>query len=781
MIKRINVLRRVGRYTELSSHPGQQGEFAQLTVIYGKNASGKSTLCDVFRSLGTGEAAYIVGRKSLDSIEDPEIVVTLDGSNPSSTARFSNGSWVKRDDVPKIQVFDERFVADNVLIGHQIGLDHRRNLYSLVIGDQAIALNQAVEAAEQRLSNATLEINQKEAALNGLLPEGQTIATFRDIPKTENVDQQIFSAKEALENATRIKLIADQICGRKELSHIPVSDIPDGLDQVLSVSLRDTSLAAEQKIRDHLAATSVGLTIDWLGRGHQAQSGTACPHCGQEMDGLEIFEAYTAFFSGELQEQNQERQGFQNTVEERFGPAAQLRLNETLGAHAAEQAWWVDAVGFRVELPSLPNRASLSEAMADTHRVLTGALSRKQASPGSVVEWTDDETKIVDAWRGIASKLNLYNDGLAAVNDAFSQRKTSAGAVNLEPLQRRLAALELSKKRHQQAVKDAYAAYDRSAHAQKVAQGDKKTANHDLRTVSNQLMAAYGERINRLLAQFNVDFQIVCGGTDDNYVAFPSGRPSGLLAIEIKGVKVSASSDHTSDPSRVSIANTLSGGDRSALALAFFLAKIEADPELSESILVFDDPFHSQDRSRRTRTVERIHQAAKTSKQCIVLSHDLEFARTTAALPRTAVRTFVLDTLSRPANLVPGEFPMLPSQAYEMRYERLCNFLSDPADFANQLNNVARDLRVILEEYLKYKYPRAWAEDSDWLGDMIRKIREAPAHDPIANLQHLVTELEQVNEYSKRFHHRSIGATADTPDATELLSYARQALSIIHK
>ena len=51
MIRRINKLKNVGRFVELKSRGGTQSEFAKVNVIYSRNAGGKTTLCDVFRSL----------------------------------------------------------------------------------------------------------------------------------------------------------------------------------------------------------------------------------------------------------------------------------------------------------------------------------------------------------------------------------------------------------------------------------------------------------------------------------------------------------------------------------------------------------------------------------------------------------------------------------------------------------------------------------------------------------------------------------------------------------
>jgi wobble nucleotide-excising tRNase len=45
--------------------------------------------------------------------------------------------------------------------------------------------------------------------------------------------------------------------------------------------------------------------------------------------------------------------------------------------------------------------------------------------------------------------------------------------------------------------------------------------------------------------------------------------------------------------------SALSLGDKSALAFAFFLARLENDPKRFEQIVVFDDPLSSLDSCRR--------------------------------------------------------------------------------------------------------------------------------------------------------------------------------------
>lgn len=126
MIKRINVLKGVGRFSALNPTRGTEGDFSNLNVIYASNACGKSTLCDVFRSLDAGNPAYVIGQKRLGSDTQPEIVISLEGGQ---TTRFQDAQWHERDNCPPIHVYDDRFVAENVFIGHHISVDQRRNLY----------------------------------------------------------------------------------------------------------------------------------------------------------------------------------------------------------------------------------------------------------------------------------------------------------------------------------------------------------------------------------------------------------------------------------------------------------------------------------------------------------------------------------------------------------------------------------------------------------------------------------------------------------------------------
>lgn len=781
MIKRINTLQRLGRFEELHSAAGADHDFVRLNVVFASNGAGKSTLCDLLRSMSLADPAYVLGRRRLDADRAPEIVVALEGTKSPAVVCFRDGAWVNAAASPTIHVYDDRFVAENVLVSHHINIDQRRNLYGLVIGSRGIELKQLLDDAEAALTQASQNVRDAESHLKSLLPAGQTIETFRSVPATVGVDQEIEKASKTLASAKQTKFKADAIQQRPQLALVPIAQLPPNLSEVLSSSLDQVALVAEHKVREHLDSHTLGLGIEWLSRGHKATAGDTCPYCGQSTTGLDIFNAFSVFFSGQLQSQETARAAVRAAAEQVFGEAFRNQIRATITSHRTEQTWWSDVSGVSFTLPACPALDSLIDAHKAVHEAVITALDRKQASPAQPGALTESEHKAVDEWQEIYVGLTEYNASLFGINTALSQKKAEAKGIDLGPFEKTLVDHKCSQARHCQEVVDAYAAYDAAVRAKGEAQRSKQEANDDLREQVNGLFAQYGARINELLDLFAVKLRIVCGGSNENYVAFGGGQPSGQLAIEILGQKIDSSLGHATDPGKPSLANTLSGGDRSALALAFFLAKVEQDPNLAERVVAFDDPFHSQDRSRQRRTIERIHALARRAKQVFVFSHDLDFARAVTPIHGVRWRTFKLDPLADKTILACQELPMLPSRAYEAKYKQLAAFIDKPEDFDFHLNEIAGTLRKILEEYLHLKFPLRWKNGVDWLGTMIGAVRNASDGDDLVHCQSLVDGLADVNEYSQRFHHRTTGATADIPDARELVSYARQTLKIIHQ
>ena len=133
MIKGFSAIKSVGRFKAYTALKGDQHEFHEFTIIFGRNTKGKSTLTAIFRSAKENDASVLVGRKTFGSPADQEVFINFvaeDGT--SSVIKFQNNVWnIKLDD---IFVFDSKYVKDNVHLDGQIDEIHQKiQKYSLGI------------------------------------------------------------------------------------------------------------------------------------------------------------------------------------------------------------------------------------------------------------------------------------------------------------------------------------------------------------------------------------------------------------------------------------------------------------------------------------------------------------------------------------------------------------------------------------------------------------------------------------------------------------------------
>jgi len=780
MIKRIIKLENIGRFEKFRSSRGNNAEFSKVNVIYARNACGKTTLCDIFRSLGTQNSEYVIGRKRVGVDAEPFIDL-LSGDNQHLV--FSKGKWNCPLNGSHILVFDQRFVKDNVFVGDQIGVEQKRNVYTLALGPRAIELNRAVQKAGDDLTRATEAVSRCASVLSALMPTGQTIDTFRRLEKVDDVETKIEELKARIAADKNKKSKAEQISKHGLMQKIAIPSITkSALERVLLETLDDAALTAEGKLKEHLVlcSDSQKISIEWLKQGYEAQTGTLCPYCGQDMSHVDLLTTYRAFFSGALKQQENRRNGVRSSFQSYMGDKAQVELGNIAKQNSGDVAWWKDACGLSIELP-LFDVDVIKGSYAKVLRAALAAVERKQGNLTVAVPLLESESAVLDSLDNMLSWITAYNNAIDVANMQIKEFQQSIATINIGDSTKKLSLLELQKKRYEESVVRAYQEYDNALLAKQTAQNAKTQTNDALKEESKSIFEAFGVKINEILGVFGVNFTV---GNDG--VNLKGGVASGQLSIEISAngstAQVDCSSAAANDPSSLSLSNSLSGGDCSALALAFFLAKLETDSNLASAIVVIDDPYHDQDRSRQSQTISLLKRKANACSQFFLLSHNIEFAQmfmSDKGIARNEIRAFEIPAIGSTIELKHGGLPQLPSQSYETDYMELSGYVTNPDYYQEKLKEIVGRIRPLLETYLHYKYPLDLGEKV-WLGDMIGRIRDAQSNDVIAPCKCLVADLEDVNTYTQRFHHRVTGISADVPDPIELQTYVKQALKIVH-
>ena len=116
MIRKFLSIKNVGKFRSCSA--AGDVDLRPLTLIYAENGRGKTTICEVLRSLRSGDGAYIQGRGTLGAGSGaPLVEIRLE----SSTAKFKDGIWSET--APEILIFDDTFVHENVYTGEFVRAD----------------------------------------------------------------------------------------------------------------------------------------------------------------------------------------------------------------------------------------------------------------------------------------------------------------------------------------------------------------------------------------------------------------------------------------------------------------------------------------------------------------------------------------------------------------------------------------------------------------------------------------------------------------------------------
>jgi wobble nucleotide-excising tRNase len=130
---------------------------------------------------------------------------------------------------------------------------------------------------------------------------------------------------------------------------------------------------------------------------------------------------------------------------------------------------------------------------------------------------------------------------------------------------------------------------------------------------------AYEAAINRYLQRFNAGYHLASVQSVNT-----RGGPACTYNVVVNNTPVTVGGGNP-QPGDHSFKNVLSAGDRNTLAVAFFLASVELDPNRANRVIVIDDPVSSLDEHRSLTTVQEVRRLLAQVVQVVVLSHSKPF------------------------------------------------------------------------------------------------------------------------------------------------------------
>ncbi len=738
MIERLQLLRNVGQFDSVSA--GAQLPFTQLTLVYAENGRGKTTLSAILRSLGNGDAGLISERQRLAAANPAHIVIQANGM-PSFV--FQNGVWSAN--LPHVAVFDDMFVTQNVCSGIDIETGHRQNLHELILGAQGVSLNTLLQGYIAKVEEHNRSLRTKGDAIPPSARGSLTPEVFCALEPVATIAEAIQEAERNLNAARSAEAV------RQEPSFVTI-ELPafdtEAIGALLGRALPELDAEAAARVQAHLATLGEGAE-NWVGDGmHRigaasvGQGHEACPFCAQDLRASPVIDHYRAYFSESYANLKVAIADQITQISATHGGDVPAAFERAVRVIMQRRDFWRAFTN----VPDLSiDTAAIARAWKAAREAVLAALRAKQAAPLDPAALSATGLAAIASYDESRATISAISHALQATNAQITMVKELAAAANVATLAADLAKLKAVEARGTPEVGALCQIYLAEKSAKAATERLRDQTRENLDRYRHVIFPAYEAAINSYLAKFNAGFRLGSVNSVNT-----RGGSSCTYNVVINNVPVALTAGAGRSPA---FRNTLSSGDRNALALAFFFASLDQDAQLAQKIVVIDDPMTSLDEHRALTTVQEMRRLVARVSQVIVLSHSKAFL---CAIWQGA------DTLTRSAFKIVREGAGSTLAVWDVRQDSITEHDKRHAKVAAyiQAGNAAEEravaaaLRPILEAFMRIAYPEEFPPGT-LLGPFINICQQRVGG--AAQLLNAadITELRDLLDYANKFHHDS--------------------------
>lgn len=289
----------------------------------------------------------------------------------------------------------------------------------------------------------------------------------------------------------------------------------------------------------------------------------------------------------------------------------------------------------------------------------------------------------------------------------------------------------------------------------------------DIEKQMDSMVEEYGgkylQSVNDYLMLFNPDLRLIKLNKKGQQLVYH---------LQINGITV------RDDSSSISLKHSLSEGDKSSLSLSFFLARLDLMQDLSDKVIVFDDPLSSFDTRRRSITASILSRIANRTSQFFLLSHDLNFVKDFCNKVPDSIN-LKIEWKDGSSRFVSNSIKLESMTGISKDLYILQQFIDNGASSDFERRDIVRCIRPALEGVFRIKY-FSIIKDNEWLGDFLNHIRECDPQSPFNRLKGKIYEtISDINEYSQKYHHSNPQYMEEPIYDTELRQYVSLTLNII--
>lgn len=616
MITSFQKIKGIGRYANYiaSNVPLEQksSNFQHFNLIYGENGTGKTTLAHILRSL-KGNNEFLIKKKTFGFIDSPEVIINTKRLVDAPLI-YQNFQWQEHDS--NIEIFDVHFINNNIYTGLEIQNDHKKKLFEIILGDNGVQLKNEIQAIKLRIRNGNKVVREASRALETNIDNAFLALDYANLSADTAIDEKIRLKEKELQTASNHQVIQEKAA----LAPLPNIRLPFDLSSaktILQQSLDFISADYLEKFKTHKTYLNMGSkTEDWLQQGFAAKYDDKCPFCLQKMDdSVEILQAYQQYFNATYKQLIVDIEKI-NTALTHFNlEAILLQIENVLTVNWGLLEFWKK---YLAKAPTLLPIAAEKSQLIEAFEKVKNLFQQKLGNPVQALELTDLQafethfTELSDKMNGMNALISNYNESIELMK--------AHGDTDVLRIEKELKELQAIKKRDEPAIVE----HCNNLLTYTTAIANLKTQNEAKKKQLNQFKGivfnSYLTIINRHLKHFApyLSLQKLTSG----YMG-SSTEPVVKFALCINGREVI----HKEKGDRPSMKYSLSEGDKNALALAFFLAKLEADEQLQNKIIVFDDTVSNFDRNRMSKLLDQLITFGQKGRQLFFLTHNLRLGQ----------------------------------------------------------------------------------------------------------------------------------------------------------
>lgn len=769
MFTKIIKLENVKQWQHTGISGGSDSDFGKLNLIYGRNGAGKSTLTKVLDLINKRDIAKIKQLAPLESEAEPIFNFMIKGKNITLTSI---------DQAPEFHIFNQNFIDENLYSSNGVESSQLVNYYDFCLGKISVDKQKQVDTYKSEIAYLTTQMKPLEAKLKAQFLD-KTIEQIKKIKFQENISTQIEKLTEILHDQKSVNLYRQ----RKKL--IGLSLVTPTFDKsIFETNLEKISKEAQDKVTQHMEKHFAKQDENWIKDGLELVTETNfCPFCAQSLDNSSIFSFYSEFITESYKQACDDFMLKQHPNFESKAYEIGIRIDELVEIVKSNkdliQIWSdrIEPLELSIDIKELDNSYKLF-----SHEVRE-LVKKKEKDILSEVNFDKFDELLKTIYK--KADFKKYNEDVSIFNNRIDEYLATLAKDQSQTINQQILGLKQIQLRFSNEVILDITNFEKYKIDKEAKTRLMNELRDDILEEQKLLIEKHKDGINELLIKFNSMIRVSKFEKDNKGNKGASRISYGITFLDQELSII--------NHNQIIFDRVLSSGDKSALALAFFLSKFKND-DFEPSIIFFDDPMSSLDEHRRKATIQEIQSLVERNFQTFVLSHDpffLSDISKVATIPKK-VKCYEVETILKDTNpldinskkvcnsklIVRQNYDSYVLHSYYQEYYKLWDFVQSGKE--EQKAEIARSLRPILEAYLRFIFPKTFTEDL-WLGNMIQKIREEQdVNSDLYDKYEKLKSIESINEFSKAYHHADgFDTCIQSIDFLTLHGYAKDTLRFI--